>query len=707
MKKVICAFLAVLLLVSLLPSSAVADALPYEGKTVILATGNIRGEIDVYPQIMALKTDYEAKGAEVVLVDTGNFLQGSAYANSDRGFSVYALMDACGYDVANLGLAEFSYTDATTGYPYHGNFHRYYTQKMLQDGTEEIRYNVNKDGTVTETLPAKEPATFRAICGRFADTKNAYSFAPFAELTTVGGLKLLFLGETDGTIKDLIQDGFLDDAEPAVIETAEADLVVTLSNSKSEPTASDGELVIHRDPVEAFFVSAYVIENDSKAVTKEAVELDAADPEISQRVETIKQNAKPSLFTNTVILNGSDHLNRSEETNLGDLTTDALLWYAKNYIDGLEADVPIVAIQNGGNCDNFLYPGDVTETDLLRCLPFSPMGVGVLYVTGAQLLEALEAGTQGDDCAGFAQVSGLSYTVKRYEAYDAGEAYGKYFRADSVNRVEITEVDGRPFDPAAVYGVVADNFVLNGNDTYYVFKEAKEADGAKYLNNGGGVKTRDIVLKYVLDGPGYGVLGADYAKTAGRISIVNDRPVTVPFEDVESGRYYYDAVLWAIGHTPEITNGVDPTHFAPEQECTRGQVVTFLWRAHGCEEPTATESPFADVSGGFCFKAVLWALEQEITNGVDATHFGPEAPCTRAQVVTFLWRAAGKPADAKDSGSDMPFEDVASGAYYYEAMLWAVANEVTNGTSPTTFAPDASCTRGQVVTFLHRADAIN
>ena len=194
-----------------------------------------------------------------------------------------------------------------------------------------------------------------------------------------------------------------------------------------------------------------------------------------------------------------------------------------------------------------------------------------------------------------------------------------------------------------------------------------------------------------------------------------------PFEDVEEGKFFYDAVLWAVNHEPQITNGTDATHFAPGAECTRGQVVTFLWRAYGQPEPTSSENPFEDVEAGkFYYKAVLWAVEKEITKGTSATAFGPADVCTRGQVVTFLWRAAGKPSATaavepgdnetpivpfNPDGGDVecPFEDVVEGAFYYDAMLWAVANEITNGTSATTFSPGATCTRGQVVTFLYRA----
>ena len=171
-----------------------------------------------------------------------------------------------------------------------------------------------------------------------------------------------------------------------------------------------------------------------------------------------------------------------------------------------------------------------------------------------------------------------------------------------------------------------------------------------------------------------------------------------PFEDVVEGKFYYDAVLWAVAHEPQITNGTDATHFSPDATCTRGQVVTFLWRAKGCPEPTKTDSPFTDVTGGFYYKAVLWAVENEITNGTSATTFGPNDGCTRGQVVTFLWRTEGKPEPTTENN---PFEDV-TGGFYYKAVLWAVENKITAGMDATHFAPMNTCTRGQIVTFLYR-----
>ena len=172
-----------------------------------------------------------------------------------------------------------------------------------------------------------------------------------------------------------------------------------------------------------------------------------------------------------------------------------------------------------------------------------------------------------------------------------------------------------------------------------------------------------------------------------------------PFCDVEAGSFYEDPVAWAV--EAGITNGLDATHFGPLESCNRAQVVTFLWRAAGSPEPKSTKNPFVDVkSDAFYYKAVLWAVEKGITNGLDATHFGPTEHCNRAQVVTFLYRAMGSPAV---SGVSNPFTDVKSGQFYHKAVLWAVKEGITNGVSATEFGVNAVCNRAQIVTFLYRA----
>ena len=171
-----------------------------------------------------------------------------------------------------------------------------------------------------------------------------------------------------------------------------------------------------------------------------------------------------------------------------------------------------------------------------------------------------------------------------------------------------------------------------------------------------------------------------------------------PFTDVSNDAYYFNAVLWAVDKG--ITNGTSATTFSPDASCTRAQMATFLWRAAGSPDPVGSTNPFTDVSAdAYYAKAVQWAVEQGITVGTSATTFSPDADCTRAQMATFLWRNAGSPAPA---GSTNPFTDVSADAYYAKAVQWAYEQEITGGTSATTFSPDADCTRAQMVTFLYR-----
>ena len=169
--------------------------------------------------------------------------------------------------------------------------------------------------------------------------------------------------------------------------------------------------------------------------------------------------------------------------------------------------------------------------------------------------------------------------------------------------------------------------------------------------------------------------------------------------------FAHDPIDWAYFHEPQITAGTTATTFSPKNTCTRGQVVTFLWRAVGEPKPENAENPFEDVKeGAYYYDAVLWAVDQGVTTGASPTTFNPNGKCTRGQVVTFLWRAAGEPSVGSDIALQNPFEDVRDDAYYYNAVLWAVNAGVTTGTGPTAFNPGGKCTRAQVVTFLSRAE---
>lgn len=172
----------------------------------------------------------------------------------------------------------------------------------------------------------------------------------------------------------------------------------------------------------------------------------------------------------------------------------------------------------------------------------------------------------------------------------------------------------------------------------------------------------------------------------------------VPFKDVDKSDYFYEPVSWAV--EKNVSSGTSATAFEPDSYCTRAQAVTFLWRAKGSPAPTKTDNPFTDVKqSDYFYKAVLWAVEKGVTNGTGSTTFSPNDTCTRGQIVTFQWRSAGQTISGSSAN---PFKDVASSDYFYNAVLWAVEKNITNGTTSTTFSPNDFCTRGQIVTFLYR-----
>ncbi len=174
------------------------------------------------------------------------------------------------------------------------------------------------------------------------------------------------------------------------------------------------------------------------------------------------------------------------------------------------------------------------------------------------------------------------------------------------------------------------------------------------------------------------------------------------FRDVASNAYYHEAVLWAVQQG--ITEGLGENRFGPNNPCTRGQIMTMLWRAAGSPAHKATESAFTDVSeGDYFYDAVMWAVENGVTAGIGGDKFGPSAPCTRAQVMTFLWKVGGSPAP---NGTANQFTDVTSHVHYADAVSWALENKVTAGVGDRRFGADETCTRAQVVTFLWRADQI-
>ena len=252
--------------------------------------------------------------------------------------------------------------------------------------------------------------------------------------------------------------------------------------------------------------------------------------------------------------------------------------------------------------------------------------------------------------------------------------------------------------------------------SYYTIKATAGAGGS--ISPSGNVSVREgrdqtftitpdkgyAVANVKIDGKSIGAVKSYTFENVSRTHTIevifmkaNGNPQTGVFVDVATGSYYEDAVDWAVENG--ITKGTDDTHFSPDGICTRAQAVTFLWRAAGSPEPETRAMPFTDVPvGSYYYDAVLWAVENGITMGTSDTTFSPDATCSRAQIVTFLWRYEKSPA----AGTANPFADVKSTAYYAGAVLWAVKEDITKGTTNTTFSPNADCTRAQIVTFLWR-----
>ena len=253
-------------------------------------------------------------------------------------------------------------------------------------------------------------------------------------------------------------------------------------------------------------------------------------------------------------------------------------------------------------------------------------------------------------------------------------------------------------------------------DSYYTIKATAGAGGS--ISPSGSVSVREgrdqtftitpdksyAVSNVKIDGKSIGAVKSytfENVRRTHTIEVIfmkaNGNPQAGVFVDVATGSYYEDAVDWAVENG--ITQGTDDTHFAPDGICTRAQAVAFLWRAAGSPKPETRTMPFADVpAGSYYYDAVLWAVENGITEGTSDTTFSPNMTCTRAQIVAFLWRSEKSPA----AGTANPFADVKSTAYYADAVLWAVKEDITKGTTSTAFSPNTDCTRAQIVTFLWR-----
>ncbi len=518
-----------------------APAKDLEGKTVILHTNDVHGAIEGYAFIAAQKAEFEARGAEVILADAGDYSQGTTAVSLSKGANAVDLMNLVGYDVATLGNHEFDY------------------------GADQMFANLEK-------------ADFAITC---ADVlKNGKSiFEPYV-IIEKGGVKIAFIGletpEAQTKANPALIQGltFLtNDTDPALwaetqkqvdaAKAAGADLVVGLVH-----LGVDGESMPYRsvdmlqevtgfdfvidghshtvmengpqgEPIQstgtAFAnIGCIIIDNETKAIEDNYLiptEGLAKDEEVAaaaqEIIDAIAAEYGEKFAESLVDLNGdkAPNGNRDSETNNGDFITDAMIWCVTEQYPGSITEVPaenIVAITNGGGIRAWIHKGDVTKNDILTVLPFGNT-VAVVYVTGAELLEALEASTYctPEAVGGFPQVAGINFTIDTSKAYDANEETypgSTYYGPASINRVTITDINGQPFDPEAKYAVVTNNFCAGGGDTYYAFAAASSQFDTGY--------TLDAVVMDYVEQKLDGVIGLEYAEPQGRITFVEPEDLT-------------------------------------------------------------------------------------------------------------------------------------------------------------------------------------
>ena len=693
MRKFLSVLLAMAMVLSLSVTSFAADTdseakAEMAGKTVILHTNDVHGAIEGYAYITALKADYEAKGAEVILVDAGDYSQGTTYVSTTKGADAVTMMNAAGYDVVTLGNHEFDY------------------------GYAQLKENMTK-------------ANFKVLCADVYNADGTTVFDANYTYTTKTGVKIGFFGmETPETqtktnpalIKGLKFDTDLKAvAEKQVAALKDADIVICLAHlgvdAESEPYRSTDlyaavkgiDFIIDghshtvmtkgekNEPIQstgtAFAnIGVIVIDDESKKIERNSLyeikEDTAKDATVAAAAKVIVDRVNNEygikFATSKVELNGAKapNGNRDVETNNGDLITDAMLWKVLQNKDGLTVNEDhVVAITNGGGIRAAIAKGDVTKKDINTVLPFGNT-VAVVYVTGEQLLEALEASTFSTPTAvgGFPQVSGINFTIHTGKAYDKNDATypeSTYYGPKTINRVVINSVNGKEFKANEVYAVVTNNFCAAGGDTYYAFKAAS----AQFDT---GIPLDEAVMEYVTKEL-KGVIGEQYAAPQGRITYFN------PFKDVKTTSWYFNYMIHL--YEDGVISGTSATTYDPNGTLTWAQALKLLLVSSG--DLKAEDATGADWSKNTIAKAAELAL-------VDADFDGSKA-ISRLE----FCQIAAKLNKLAESKNDSIFTDCKDG--YVMALVDA---KVIDGMTENTFEPDASLTRAQIAKIIYQLNLI-
>lgn len=450
---------------------------------------------------------------------------------------------------------------------------------------------------------------------------------------------------------------------------------VMTKGEKGEPIQSTGTAFAN--------IGVIVIDDASKKIESNSLyeikEDTAKDATVATAAKTIVDRVDKEygvVFAKSeVTLNGAKapNGNRDSETNNGDLITDAMLWKVMQNKEGLTVDADhVVAITNGGGIRAAIKPGDVTKKDINTVLPFGNT-VAVIYVTGAELLEALEASTYSLPVGGFPQVAGINFTLSTAVAYDANaETYpaSTYYGPKSINRVVINSINGKEFKADDTYAVVTNNFVAGGGDTYYAFAAAS----AQFDT---GIPLDEAVMEYVTTEL-KGVIGAQYAAPQGRI-LMN------PFKDVKTSAWYGSYVIDL--YNDGIINGTSATTYAPNDTLTWAAALKLLLVSHG--DLKAADATGADWSKNTIAKAAELGLVAADLDGAKAI-----SRLEFCQVAAKLNKLA-------ESKTESKFTDCTDG--YVMALVDA---KVISGMTETTFEPAASLTRAQIAKILYQLTLI-
>lgn len=659
------------------------------GKTVILHTNDVHGAIAGYAYITALKADYEAKGAEVILVDAGDYSQGTSYVSVTKGLDAIEMMNAAGYDVVTLGNHEFDY------------------------GYTQLKDNMTK-------------AKFKVLCADVFNADGTPIFDANYTYTTKSGVKVGFFGmETPETqtkanptkIKGLTfatNDAFTKAAADQVEALKDADVVICLAHlgvdGESKPYRSTDlyaavkgiDFIIdghshtvmtkgeNGEPIQstgtAFAnIGVIVIDDATKKIEsnslfeiKEDTAKDATVAAAAQKIiDRIDKEYGAVFAKSEVVLNGAKapNGNRDSETNNGDLITDAMVWKILQDKESLTVDADhVVAVTNGGGIRKAINPGDVTKKSINEVLPFGNTVV-TIYITGAELLEALEASTYctPDAIGGFPQVSGINYTISTAVAYDANaETYpaSTYYGPKSINRVTINSINGKEFKADDTYAVITNDFCGGGGDTYYAFAAAT----AKFDT---GIPLDEVVMEYIT-AELKGVIGKQYAEPQGRI-LMN------PFKDVKTSAWYGSYVIDL--YNDGIINGTSATTYAPNDTLTGAAALKLLLVSHG--DLKAADATGADWSKNTIAKAAELGLVAADLDGAKAI-----SRLEFCQVAAKLNKLA-------ESKTESKFTDCTDG--YVMALVDA---KVISGMTETTFEPAASLTRAQIAKIIYQLNLI-